>query len=155
MKGLIHDTALGELLKRVEHLNDIEAWFDSFDTEVEKYVLYLIQKEQLVDFGIDGNGRVIGRYSELTQEINPLKEAGTPYTLLDTGDFFKSMFVKVLRDEFIVDADGNKTNNIGTTNLFELYGDGIIGLTEYNKERLGIRLKENYIKYAREVLQIT
>jgi hypothetical protein len=154
MKGLIYDTAIGDLLKRVELLDIIHAWFDAFDKDIEQYVLYLIQKEQLVDLGINDQGQIIGRYSELTQQINSTKVAGRPYTLLDTGDFFKSMVVKVMRDEFIVDADGNKTNFLGTTNLFDLHGDGIIGLTEYNKERLSNRLKENYIKYVRETLQI-
>lgn len=148
-------TELGDMFKRVEMLDIVHAWFYAFDKDIEHYVLYLIQKEQLVDLGINDAGKIIGRYSELTQQLNPLKKQGSPYTLLDTGEFFKSMVVKVLRDSFIVDGDGNKTNFIGTTNLFQLYGDGIVGLTEYNKERLMEMLKENYIKYVRYVLQIT
>ena len=157
MNGLIHDTALGELLKRVEHLNDIEAWFDAFNEEIQDYVVYyLIQEQQLEKRGIDEDEDIIGLYSRVTEMINPFKKEGTPFTLYDSGDFFNSMFIKVLRDEFIIEADGEKVSEDGkTANLFQLYGDGIIGLTEYNKERLGIRLKENYIKYAREVLQIT
>lgn len=148
-------TELGDMFKRVEMLDIVHAWFYAFDKDIEHYVLYLIQKEQLVDLGINDAGKIIGRYSELTQQLNPLKKQGSTYTLLDTGEFFKSMVVKVLRDSFIVDGDGDKTNFIGTTNLFQLYGDGIVGLTEYNKERLMEMLKENYIKYVRYVLQIT
>jgi len=154
MEKLIFDTKLGELFQRVEALDIIHAWFYAFDKDIEHYVLYLIQKEQLVDLGVNDEGKIIGRYSKLTEKLNPLKKQGTPYTLLDSGEFFKSMIVKVLKDSFIVDGDGNKTNFIGTINLFEKYGDKIVGLTEYNKEQLIERLKENYIKYARYILQI-
>jgi hypothetical protein len=156
MKGLIYDTAIGDLLKRVELLDEINAWFDAFNEDIKDYIIYyLLQKEQLEDLGIDEDNDVIGLYSQATEMMNPLKKEGTHFTLYDSGDFFNSMIVKVFKDEFIIDADGIKVDENGkTANLFELYGDGIIGLTEYNKERLSNRLKENYIKYVRETLQI-
>ena len=142
-------TELGDMFKRVEMLDIVHAWFYAFDKDVEYYVLYLIQNEQLVQRGINDEGDIIGLYSKFTEELNPLKREGTPYTLLDTGEFFKSMETKVLKDSFVIDGTDK------TKFVVSIYGDSVIGLTEYNKERLIEMLKENYIKYVKYILQLT
>ena len=155
MKNLFEGTALDIKLKEVKLLKEVEAWLYAFDKEVQDYVLYyLLQKTQLIDKGVDEFGNVIGRYSSLTEEINPNKKTGTPYTFLDTGEFFNSMFIKVMNDGFEIDGDGNKTNFLGTIDLFEIYGDRIIGLTEQSMDALRNEIKIRMIRYARKSLQI-
>jgi hypothetical protein len=70
-----------------------------------------------------------GVYSPTTEVLSQgRKKAGTPYTLKDTGDFYKSWKVKVVSDGIEIDADPVKE----TTNLFAEYGIDILGLTEGN-----------------------
>jgi len=155
MKDLFAKTALAKKLKEVKLLKEVDAWLYSFDKEVQDYVVeYLIQKHQLIDLGVNAKGNVIGRYSQLTEQINPAKRAGSHYTLFDTGTFFNSMFIKVMNDGFEVDADGDKTNFIGTTNLFTSFGNDIIGLTEESMTALKVEIRIRMIKYARKTLSI-
>lgn len=156
--SLFDKTALGEKFANLKRLQTINLWLDSFDSELKEFVLKLIQYDQLIQKGIRDDGSVIGRYSELTEQINPEKKFGTPYTLYDTGEFFNSMFVEVLSDGFVVDADSIKTGKrlvkgqITTvvTDLFELYGNGIVGLTEDSKEELMVELRQKMIEKCRE-----
>ena len=59
-----------------------------------------------------------------------------------------------MNDGFVVDADADKTNFLGTTNLFEKYGNDIVGLTEESMTSLKNEIKIRMIKYARKTLSI-
>ena len=145
------DTDLGVITKNAKMLNEVTAWINSFDFNVKNEIIYFIQKEQLFDKGVDANNEVIGYYSIITEtQYNPSKKAGEHYTLLDTGEFFKSMFIQVLNDSFEVNANGKKQN----TDLFVKYGNDIIGLTTESKEKLVDILTKKYIEYAIQILQI-
>jgi hypothetical protein len=48
--------------------------------------------------------------------------------LKDTGDFYKSFTVNYIDSDIVIDADGQKDDN----NLFEEYGDDILGLNDLN-----------------------
>jgi hypothetical protein len=104
---------------------------------MRKFIIeQLIQKDQLQK-GKDEDGDTMGFYSELTQKINPRKKAGDPYTLKDTGQFYKSMYIRVNSDYIEIDADPIKIGDGGEqTNLFYKYGEGIIGLSQSSKEKL-------------------
>jgi hypothetical protein len=141
---------LGLLCKNIKILNNASAWINSIDFEVKNQILYFVQKEQLFDKGIDGNNKVIGYYSINTKNYNPLKKRGEHYTLLDTGDFYKSMFVQVLQEAFEIEANGKKDN----TDLFVKYGNDIVGLTNKSKEKLTEILTTKYIEYVRQILQL-
>lgn len=146
---------LGDLLKRTKLLFDSIAWFESFDTQLKNKVLDWIRNDQLQK-GIDEDGDIMGLYSEWTEMMNPEKIAGTPYTLKDTGEFYKSLFINVLSDYFEVDGNGIKIDpetNI-KTDLFKWLGEGIVGLTEENKDKLTEEIKVKYIEYVRKILQI-
>lgn len=143
-------TDLGTLIRNAKILKEASAWINSFSVDVKDQVIYFIQKEQLFDEGVDGNNQVIGYYKPFTEQLNPLKIAGEHYTLFDTGEFYKSMYIVVLQDSFIVEANGDKSGE----NLFLKYGDDIIGLTELSKEKLAEILTEKYIKYVSEILSI-
>lgn len=158
MEGIFKKTVIAEKFKKLKEINQIKIWIDSLDRDTQEVILNLIKYNQLTGKGINEFGEIIGRYSPLTEEINPEKVAGTPYTLKDSGEFYNSMTVTPMADGFLVDADDVKTgyarsgNEIiqKTTKLFDLYGDSIVGLTEESKEELRkyilIKLIENVKK---------
>jgi hypothetical protein len=139
-------TELGRLLNRSRTLSTRYLWQLVFrDVRLRKMVLRWIQEDQLRKQGIDEDGDVIGEYSEITEMINPEKVAGTHYTLFDTGEFYESMKIVVLNDSIVIEADANKVNEDGETeNLFQKYGEGIIGLTTENKQRLAIEVTRRF-----------
>lgn len=143
-------TDLGTLINNGNILKEASAWISSFSIDVKDEIIYFIQKEQLFDKGIDATGQVIGYYKASTEQLNPLKKAGEHFTLLDTGEFYKSMYIRVLEDSIEIEANENKDG----TNLFLKYDDDIIGLTRENKDKLTEILSEKYINYVREILQI-
>jgi len=132
-------------------------WLNVFaKPQIRNFIIVtLIQEEQLFNQGIDETGAPItnadnGRttYSKLTEMLSGgRKKEGEHYTLLDSGDFYKSMVIVLGTNFFEIDADPIKDND----NLFTKFGEGIIGLTEESKEKLRFRLKS---EYQREVERI-
>jgi hypothetical protein len=131
--------ALKQILNRFQYSISQRAIFLEImrKPQMRKWIIeQLIQKEQLQK-GRDEDGDIIGYYSELTEKINPRKAAGTPYTLKDTGQFYKSMYIRVNSEYIEIDADPIKVGDDGErTNLFWKYGEGIIGLTEQSRQKL-------------------
>ena len=106
---MIGTTAIDEHLKKAEKLSDMVAWYESHDSVVRKFILDLIRIKQLRQEGIDQNENVIGLYSQLTELLSGgRKKAGTHFTLYDTGEFYRSMFVLVMKDSIIIDANYSK-----------------------------------------------
>ena len=149
------DNDLGRVLKRTKTIFESAVWFGSFDLELKTKILDWIRNDQLQK-GIDENDEIMGLYSQWTEMINPEKKAGTPYTLYDTGEFYKSLFIDVLTEFFVIDGDPlKKDEETGVvTDLFKWLGEGIVGLNEENKEKLVEELKIKYIEYVRKILQI-
>lgn len=155
MVGLM-DTSLGLLLNAAKtRLKTKQIWFKVFagDPFLRKQILRWIQQDQLFKEGIDEDGDVIGYYSEFTEAINPSKVAGSHFTLFDTGEFYASMYIAVNTNYIEVVADPIKIDDRTgeTTNLFNEYGEGIIGLTDENKTKLANALK---IRFQREAAKI-
>jgi hypothetical protein len=149
----VMSTGVGPILRRTKMLSDALIWIDSVDGTVRRLILFLIQNEQLRKEGIDETGEVIGYYSELTQILSGgRKKFNTHYTLEDTGEFFRQMFVITLADSLVIDSDGADKDN--GENLFKKYGEGIIGLTDENMDKLVAVLREKYYQNTREVLGI-
>jgi hypothetical protein len=153
---MLMQTEIGLLLGRTRLLDLKTIWLKVFtDVAFKEKILNWIRQDQLFKQGIDEDGDIIGTYSEFTEMINPSKVAGTPYTLFDTGEFYRSMIIYVFQKEIVIDADPIKTDESGkTTNLFNEYGEGIIGLTDENKTKLANELVERFNKEARKLLQI-
>jgi hypothetical protein len=143
------ETLLGDKLKKATKLSESLAWLEAFDQQLKNDIVSWIQKDQLQQ-GIDEDGDIIGLYSEWTEMLNPEKIAGTPYTLDDTGDFYRSMYVVVLKDSIVIEADPIKGND----NLFFKYGDGIIGLTEESMGKLQEEIRKKYIQFVKDALEI-
>lgn len=147
---MLNRTPFYEFVERFKLLKEVDAWINSFDADLEDEIWKLIVIEQLEKKGIDEFGKIIGLYSRRTQEIDSRKVAGTPYTLNDTSAFINSLAVQVGNDFFTINANGQKDN----TNLFEKYGDGIIGLTPDNLAIVKEMIKDKFIEYVRYTLQV-
>jgi len=142
----IGKSKLHELVNRAKNLSDAVAWYTTFNPKTKEDILNLIRQDQLFDEGIDSTGKVIGFYSYLTQQINPEKRAGDPYTLKDSGMLYASMYINVLAKSILIDGDDTKIQDQ------EWYSENIIGLTDENFQKLIQTVKEGYIKEARRVL---
>ena len=123
----------------------------SIDQWVLDEVIRLIEDEQL-DIGIDGDGDIIGVYSVATEMITEgEKKAGDKFNLLDTGEFRNSIKTRVIKDTngygVGIDADPEKE---GGDNLFDLYGERIINLTNDNLGWIINQIKINVIRILRE-----
>lgn len=130
-------------------LSERDAWYESYDPVLRERILNWIREDQLIKEGIDASGEVIGYYTAYTEFLSGgRKRAGDPYNLYDTGEFHNSLFVIVLNDSIIIDGDGNK----GDEDLFQKYGEDIIGLTNENKIKLAAEIKIKYIEYVTRVL---
>jgi hypothetical protein len=145
----IGQSRLHEMLRRNLLFSESVVWLQAFTPQTKREILDMIQKDQLTDKGIDADGNVIGYYSYVTELITRgAKRQGDHYTLDDTGAFYRSMFVTVLKEAIEIDANADK----GDENLFEKYSTKIIGLTDENLGKLIELVKKEYIKQAREIL---
>jgi hypothetical protein len=151
------DALINKLTAVKTWLKPENIWLNVFaKPEIRRFVtITLIQEEQLFNQGIDETGGAItnkdnGRttYSKATEILtNGRKKEGEHYTLLDGGDFYKSMVITLGTNFFEINADPIKDND----NLFTKFGEGIIGLTDESKTKLAERLR---IEYKREVERI-
>jgi hypothetical protein len=151
--------ALLNLLEKSVKLNSSNIWEKVFNEDaIQNFIIVeLIQEEQLYTKGIDEDGQPLrnkdnGRttYSAYTEFLTEgRKKEGEHYTLLDSGDFYKSMIIKVGKNYIEIDADPIKEND----NLFEKFGDGIIGLTDESKTKLAQKIAQKYYTNILELLQ--
>jgi len=146
---MIGETAIDKHLKKTKLLFDSVAWLDAHTPQVKEDVLNLIREAQLMAEGVDENNEIIGTYSYMTEVISGgRKQEGDPYNLNDTGEFFRSMYIKVLADSIIIDANYQKMEDK------DWWSISILGLTQENLDKYAEMVKENYIKYARKVLEL-
>jgi len=146
---MIGETAIDKHLKKTKLLFDSVAWLDAHTPQVKEDVLNLIREAQLMAEGVDENNEIIGTYSYMTEVISGgRKQEGDPYNLNDTGEFFRSMYIKVLADSIIIDANYQKMEDK------DWWSISILGLTQENLDKYAQMVKENYIKYARKVLEL-
>jgi len=75
------------------------------------------------------------------------KNVGEPTKLLDTGQFYKSIDVKVTDNAFVMTGDTQKDN----TDLAERYGDNILGLSAESLNKLRIKLKQDILTELRRI----
>lgn len=145
---MIGQTDIDEHLKKALLLDDSVAWFESHTKDLKKEILDYIRDDQLYE-GVDEDDDIIGYYSFWTEILSDgKKKQGEPYNLKDTGQFYRSMFVKVLKDSIIIDADFEKMEDQ------DWWSIGILGLTEENLDIYADMVKNNFILYARRILEL-
>ena len=144
------------MLKSVKHilnkaikLDEVKAWKFAIDVDLKKYIIKLNTIDQLFDEGIDSLGDSLGEYSPFTVELKKIKGQPTDrITLKDTGKFYKTFKIEVKNDSFFINANPIKEDN----NLFDDFGDEIVGLTEENQIKVSKIILDNTIKYIRKQL---
>lgn len=142
----IGNTRLHAFLRQGLNLSEAIAWYSVFDRATSKQILDWVRQDQLFDKGVDSDGDVIGYYSKFTEMINPEKEEGTPYTLKDTGNLYRSLYIVALRDSFIIEGDVSEIQNQ------DWYSEKILSLTEQSKEKLRPIILQKYQEYVRKIL---
>lgn len=132
------------------------------NNKFQEYILDLNRKEQLFE-GIDSLGVELDGYSDATETVleanrsnlfnykgkSKKKLSGEPIFLFDTGEFYESFTLQVDREALIFDADPLKDDG---TNLFDEFGDDILGLTEENIQKLVFLLGEKVVPFIQEIL---
>ena len=117
---------------------------------VQTFILDLNRRDQLFNKGIDSKNRALGVYTPFT--INSKQERGVPLpsdfhiTLFDTGQFYSTFVIIPGKDFFEIDANPIRED----TNLFDDFGEDIIGLNDENlqvlidffKETIQLRVRE-------------
>ena len=142
----IGNTRLHKFLRNGRLLSESLAWYSVFDAQTSKTILDWVRNDQLFNKGVDSEGEVIGLYTPFTEMINPEKEAGTHYTLKDTGDLYRSLYIVALRDAFVIEGDIQKIQDQ------DWFSDKILSLTDESKEKLKPIILEKYKEHIREVL---
>ena len=146
----IGQSKLHEMLRRARRISDAVFWYKTFMSgKTRDEILDWIRIEQLKKKGVNADDETIGLYSYATELISRgAKQEGTPYTLEDTGEFYRSMYMVILKDAIVFEANPIKGND----NLFEKYGSNIVNLNNANKEKLRTLVKEKYIEQLKEIL---
>jgi hypothetical protein len=145
----IGQSKLHEMMRRRLLLSESLVWVNTFDSNLKLKILDWIRDDQLTQRGVDSDGDIIGLYSLTTSFINPRKSFNTHFTLNDTGDFYRSMFVKVFLDRILIDANSNSFSEMTQQ---EWFTDKILGLTDGNIELLRIEVKKGYTEAIRKAL---
>ena len=144
-------TRLYKFAEKIAKLEEDLVWFDAVDNEDFKNQFVAWIQEQLQS-GEDGDGEIMGLYSYATEIISQgRKQQGDPYTLEDTGDFYKSIFLVAMVDELILEAETDK----GDEDLYEKFGKQITKLNDENFQLLKEKVKESYKQYIRRLLHNT
>jgi hypothetical protein len=147
--SMIGPTLIDERMRKALILQEAIAWIEANNQSVLDEIIKMIQEDQLKGSGVDSEGAVIGYYSPATEMLSMgRKRAGDPYTLEDTGEFFRSMYVTVLMDSIVINGDYGKMQDQ------DWWRNEILGLTDENLEKYSEKIREGFIKYARKVLEI-
>ena len=126
--------------------------------ELQEYILDLNRNDQLFEKGINALGvrldTIGGGYRPKTVKIKQGK--GQPVdrvTLKDTGKFYDSFYITIGLHEFYIDADPYKQSYDGEAdNLFERWGEDVLGLTDESIEKLGEFIKDELVPKVIELL---
>jgi hypothetical protein len=146
---MIGKTPIDLHLKRALLLDSAKAWIEANTDELRELIVNLIRYNQLTEQGVNSEGDIIGTYSYTTELLSEgRKKRGEPYDLNDTGEFFRSMYVQVLADSIVVNADYAKMEDQNWWNI------NILNLTDENLEVYIEEIKANYVKEARRILEL-
>ena len=121
---------------------------------VQKFILDLNRVDQLFNKGVDSKNRALGVYTPFT--INSKNERGVPVpsdfhiTLFDTGQFYSTFVIIPGKDFFEIDANPIRED----TNLFEDFGEDILGLNDENLQILIDFFKETVVLRVKEQLRL-
>lgn len=139
---------LFELVNRTKNLNvNKTVFFVLQDKTIQKFIIDLNRIEQLAYKGELPDGSFLPEYRVDYNNVysfegkSILKRKGEPYSLLDTGDFYRSFSLIVESNGFTIVANDEKENST----LEDMYAKGnkILGLTDENKTVLAETILPN------------
>lgn len=143
----IGNTKLHKLLDRAERLSELEAWYKTFDGNTKKKIVDWVRQDQIREQGLDSTGDEIGFYSYATELIsNGEKQEGEPFTLYDTGETYRSLYLVVLRDAIVIEGDFTKMQDQ------DWWSEKIYKLNENHVDKLRELVKNSFIAYVRKTL---
>lgn len=128
------------LLNNLNKLDLNDVFFSLWsNNKVQSYIIKLNTQgeptSQLYELGEDSLGKSLGLYSPFTVEAKLFGSGDSRVdhvTLKDTGEFYESFKVIPLKRGFKITANPNKDDD----NLFDIYGEDIVGISEENTELL-------------------
>lgn len=150
--GVWSKTAIYEYAQRVEKLKgkDGEVFRLVLDNKtIKDLIVFMNTQDQLGRRHIDSEGEAL--FNKLTDRttyslFDKKGRGGKPYQLKDTGEFWRS-FKATIGNGFIeITSDPLKDG----TDLFDVFGEDIEGLTEQNLENL---IKTAHAFYVRWFIQ--
>ena len=108
------------------------------DKEIQRFIIDLNTQGQLFEKGINALNVSLsdigGDYSPVTIELSKAKgrpkKSPSLIDLFDDGIFYKSFKITLFPKSFIMSADPNR----GDSNLFDDWGEDVVGLTEESKQ---------------------
>lgn len=152
---LFLDTELAEYAKRLVALKgqqDKTFKLVLDNQTIKKLIVFLNTEKQMGEKHVDGLGNEL--FNVFTNrnyysKNDPKGRAGQPYTLKDTGDFWKTFKVAVEKGRILIDANPLKDSD----NLFDAYGQDIVGLDDESLQTLINEALEQFINwYTRNLL---
>lgn len=150
----VTETRLGETLQKVLLVDEGQAWIESITPRLQQQIVEnWLKEDQLFKKGVDEDDDILGFYSITTQILSGgRKKAGTHYTLRDTGQFYRSIFLRVLRDAIVIDADFAEMPTQNWWNINNLDEEKILGLNEENFSKFTQAVANGYANYLRRIL---
>lgn len=113
------------------------------DKDIQKIIIDLNRIDQLLYNGELPDGTLLPAYSHSYGVVSfdgksVTKEKGQPYTLLDTGEFYRSFKVIPNPAGFIITANDEKEN--GTLEDMYAKGGKLLGLTDESMAKLSTEI---------------
>ena len=146
---------LQQQLKRAKKIqpNKLEKDLYKFVRSIEKEIVNL-EKKRISEDSEDIFGKPIGFYSKATDAITDgKKEWGTPFTGIDTGDWFKGFYMQEVSGVLRFMSKDPKTQLI--LNSKHWLSDKLFGLSNKDlKKVIAEKLLPFFIKNSRELLGI-
>lgn len=142
--GTVNLNRVFEVLDRAKNLDTDKLWTVAMDEEIQDHIIQMNTEDQLEEDGVFSDGTPTGDYAPTT--ISYKRRKGDRYdhiTFKDTGNFYDSWTVRVDKTGFDINAQGQVSAD---TNLFTIYGENILGLTDENMQFFIKMLTDNYIK---------
>lgn len=151
---MIRETEIYQVVNRAARLLSASvAWLESLDPATRRFIIEMIQRDQLTAEGVDEDGDVLGLYSRATELLSGgKKKEGDPYNLNDSGAFYRSMRIIVSPDSMLIDGDTEKMEGEPWWVINNISAEKVLGLTDENQTRLALRLEKQYIEYVKKTL---
>ncbi len=144
-----------QLAEKAKKLTKSRLEKDLFDyiRRLEHYILDF-NKYQIQDESEDIYGNALGFYSEATQDFNPEKVAGSPFTGYDSGKWLNSFALKVTNNSIkFYSKDIEKSKLIANSESW--LSDELYGLTDENlQEVISEKLLPFFIQNFRNILDL-